>query len=157
MKSLLLLLSIVISSQSVAQNLNAQRIWKISSKKRSIFLDKGVFHLDESKGTNELKGIRNSFFKSRGYERVVFDFEGSSPPRLYGHISKEKKKIYIDFFNTKLNKSMSSISKIKFVSSVDFFTIDKNNLSVEVNLDGRVSYDIFYLTNPGRLVIDIQK
>jgi hypothetical protein len=80
-----------------------------------------------------------------------------SPPKMYGHISKGKKKIYIDFFNTSLNKKMNSISQIKFVKSVDFFTIDKNNLSVEVNLSDKVSYDIFYLSNPGRLVIDIQK
>jgi hypothetical protein len=157
MNSILVAFVFLVTSQAFAQNLNAQRIWKISSKKRSIFLDKGVFHLDSMKGVNKLLNIRNSFFKSRGYERLVFDFEISNPPKMYGHISKNKKKIYIDFFNTTLNKEMSSISKIKYVKGVDFFTIDKKNLSVEVNLSDSVSYDIFYLSNPGRLVIDIQK
>ncbi len=157
MKSIALIFSMCFVFNIYAQNLNSQRIWKISSKKRSIFLDKGVFHIDSMKGTNHLKGLRNSYFKSRGYERVVFDFEGMNPPNLYGHISKEKKKIYLDFFNTSFNKKMNSISKIKFVKSVDFFTIDKDQVSIELNLDGKVSYDIFYLSNPGRLVIDIQK
>jgi hypothetical protein len=157
MKSIVVAFTFLLTCQAFAQNLNAQRIWKISSKKRSIFLDKGVFHLDNMKGTNKLSSIRNSFFKSRGYERLVFDFDMENPPRMYGHISKGKKKIYIDFFNTTLNKKMASVSKVKYVNSVDFFAIDKNNLSVEVNLADKVSYDIFYLSNPGRLVIDIQK
>ena len=140
-----------------AQNLNSQRIWKISSKKRSIFLDKGIFHIDKESGVTKLSSVRNSFFKSRGYERVVFDFSGNNPPRLYGHISKKKKKVYIDFFNTSLKKEIPSIKKLKFVESVDFFAIDKNQLSIEINFSKKVSYDIFYLTNPGRLVIDIQK
>jgi len=156
MKSLLFVTLIVFSMNTFSQNLNAQRIWKISAKKRSIFLDKGVFHIDDMKGSNELIGLRNSYVKSRGYERLVFDFKGNTPPRLYGHLSKDKNKVFIDFFNTTLKKSIPSISQIKYIKSVDFFTIDKNNLSVELNLSNNVSYDIFYLTNPGRLVIDIQ-
>lgn len=156
MKSFLFIILFSLSLNSFSQNLNSQRIWKISSKKRSIFLDKGVFHIDNMKGSSELVGMRNSYFKSRGYERVVFDFDGANPPSLYGHISNSKKKVYLDLFGTSLNKAMSTIKQIKFVKSVDFFKIDKNQLSVEMNLADKVSFDIFYLTNPGRLVIDIQ-
>jgi len=157
MKKILFVVLIVFIQTSFAQNLNSQRIWKISSKKRSIFLDKGIFHSDKANGEVELVGVRNSYVPSRGYERIVFDFNENNPPRIYGHISSSEKKVYIDLFNTKLKKSLSAIKEVKYVKSVDFYNIDKNQLSVELLFNSNVSFDIFYLTNPGRLVIDVKK
>ena len=157
MKVLLTLVSMLFITNVFAQNLNSQRIWKISSKKRSIFLDKGIFHSDSEVKNVQLSGVRNSYVTSRGYERVVFDFNTSNTPRIYGHISKKDKKIYLDFFNTSLNKALTSIKEVKYVKSVDFYNIDKNQLSVELTFNSTVSFDIFFLENPGRLVIDVKK
>jgi len=157
MKVLLTLVSMLFITNVFAQNLNSQRIWKISSKKRSIFLDKGIFHSDSEVKNVQLSGVRNSYVTSRGYERVVFDFNTSNTPRIYGHISKKDKKIYLDFFNTSLNKALASIKEVKYVKSVDFYNIDKNQLSVELTFNSTVSFDIFFLENPGRLVIDVKK
>lgn len=157
MKVLVLILSMLFLTNAFSQNLNSQRIWKISSKKRSIFLDKGVFHSDSEVKNVQLTGIRNSFIPSRGYERVVFDFNSARTPRIYGHISKKDKKVYLDFFDTSLNKALSAIKEVKFVKSVDFYNIDRNQLSAELTFDSSASFDIFYLENPGRLVIDIKK
>jgi hypothetical protein len=157
MKVLLTLVSMLFITNVFAQNLNSQRIWKISSKKRSIFLDKGIFHSDSEVKNVQLSGVRNSYVTSRGYERVVFDFNTSNTPRIYGHISKKDKKIYLDFFNTSLNKALTSIKEVKYVKSVDFYNIDKNQLSVELSFNSTVSFDIFFLENPGRLVIDVKK
>ena len=85
-----LIIFTALSSISYAQDLLQERIWKISSRKRSVYFDKGVFHSDNPKLPQQLKSIRNSYIPSRGYER-------------------------------------------------------------------KVSFDIFYLTNPGRLVIDVKK
>jgi len=157
MKVLLTLVSMLFITNVFAQNLNSQRIWKISSKKRSIFLDKGIFHSDSEVKNVQLTGVRNSYVSSRGYERVVFDFNTVNTPRIYGHISKEEKKIYLDFFGTSLNKALSSIKEVKYVKSVDFYNIDKDQLSVELSFNSTVSFDIFFLENPGRLVIDVKK
>ena len=157
MKVLLTLVSMLFITNVFAQNLNSQRIWKISSKKRSIFLDKGIFHSDSEVKNVQLTGVRNSYVSSRGYERVVFDFNTVNTPRIYGHISKEEKKIYLDFFETSLNKALSSIKEVKYVKSVDFYNIDKDQLSVELSFNSTVSFDIFFLENPGRLVIDVKK
>lgn len=157
MKVLVSIVSILFITNVFAQNLNSQRIWKISSKKRSIFLDKGVFHSEANAKNIQLSGIRNSYVSSRGYERVVFDFSSEKTPRIYGHISKENKKIYLDFFDTSLNKELTSIKEVKYVKSVDFYNIDKNQLSVELSFNSNVSFDVFYLENPARLVIDVKK
>lgn len=159
MKSILCILLAVmgLSQLSFAQDLLQERIWKISSRKRSIFFDKGVFHSDANPVAQKLNGIRNSYIPARGYERVVFDFTSSKPPKVYGKISSEDKKVYVDFFNTTLGTNVEQLKNIKYLKNIDFFTIDKDNLSVELQFSKKVSYDIFYLENPGRLVIDVKK
>lgn len=154
---LLIFVLILQSFAVMAQDLSKQRIWKISSKKRAVFLDKGVFYTNESSSQQQLKAIRNSYIPSRGYERVVFDFTSPKPPRVYGHIANNEKKVYLDLHNTSLNRSISAVKNVKFVKNVDFFNLDKDNLSVELSFKEKVSFDIFYLENPGRLVIDIKK
>lgn len=150
-------MALMLGSVASAQNLLTERIWKISSRKRSIFFDQGVFHSDLSPNPKTLSSIRNSYKPSKGYERIVFDFGSAQPPKVYGHISQKDKKIRLDFFNTDLQKSIDSVSNVKYVKSIDFFNIDKENLSVEILFKDNVSFDIFYLENPGRLVIDAKK
>lgn len=158
----LIVLALLAGSVSWAQNLYAQnllteRIWKISERKRSIFFDQGVFHSDLESAPKVLKGIRNSYKRDEGYERIVFDFSTNQPPKVYGHISKTDKKVRLDFFNTSLEKSIDTVSNVKYIKNIDFFSIDKNSLSVELSFKDTVSFDIFYLENPARLVIDAKK
>ncbi|MEX0799016.1 MAG: hypothetical protein WEB87_00020 [Bacteriovoracaceae bacterium] len=153
----LIILALLAGSFAHAQNLLTERIWKISDRKRSIFFDQGVFHSDLKPQPKTLLSIRNSYQPSKGYERIVFDFSTNQPPKVYGHISKKDKKIRLDFFNTGLEKSLGSVSNVKYVKNLDFFNIDKDKLSVELSFKENVSFDIFYLENPGRLVIDAKK
>lgn len=158
MKSLLLSLIIFLGfTPAHAQNLLKERIWKISPKKRSIFFDKGVFHSGANSQMQKLMGIRNSFVPARGYERVVFDFSGIRPPRIYGHISSKDKKVYIDFFNTELSGQLKNLKNTKYLTDIQFFNIEEDQVSVELMFQSRVSFDVFYLENPARLVIDIKK
>lgn len=154
---ILLILITLLSSALWAQNLHKERIWKISSRKRSIYFDKGIFHSTTNAATQSLKSVRNSFVKSRGYERIVFDFSGETPPKIYGHISKDQGKLAIDFFNTKLDQKVPNLKNIKYLKNMDFFNLDKDKLSVEISFDKNVTFDIFYLTNPGRVVVDVKK
>jgi len=140
-----------------AQNLLKERIWKISSHKRSIFFDKGIFHSGANSKMQNLTGIRNSYVPARGYERVVFDFTGKLPPRIYGHISKTDKKVYIDFFNTELSSQLQNLKNTKYLTDIQFFNIEQDHVSVELIFKNNVSFDVFYLENPARLVVDIKK
>lgn len=154
---ILSLLTICTSSLSYAQDLLQERIWKISSRKRSVFFDKGVFHSESNPAVQKLNGIRNSYTPGRGYERIVFDFSSTKPPRVYGKISGEKKKVYVDLFNTNLGTSIKELKSIKYLKDIEFFTLDKDQVSIELNFNQKVSFDIFYLENPGRLVVDVKK
>ncbi len=139
-----------------AQNLTEERIWKIENRKKSIYLGSGVFHFNSGSNNNKIVALRSSFVPSRGYERVVIDFNQPLPPKIYGHISQKLKKIQIDFFETMLPSSMSSIKNSKYVKYVDFLAIDEKQATMEITLKNEVNFDIFYLENPGRLVIDIK-
>jgi hypothetical protein len=155
MKLSLLLLGLLAVTPILAQNLMEERIWKVSPRKKSIFLDSGVFHLNSSLKNSSITSIRNSAVNGRGYERVVIDFNTSTVPKLYGHITANKK-ISVDFFDTSIQTTQPQMKNSKFVKSLDFISVDGNTITMELSLKGKSSFDIFYLENPGRLVIDIR-
>lgn len=160
MKFLLYLLlmteAFVLSNYSSAQDLLKERIRKLSSNKTSVYIDKGVFHNGGQKQEAVLKGIRKSFDPKQGYERIVIDFSTNQIPKVYGHISSEEKRLYIDFFDTTLAKDLVTIGTTRFVEKVNFFPIESNYVSMEMKLKGKANADIFYLENPGRIVIDFK-
>ncbi|MAF76866.1 MAG: hypothetical protein CME63_00570 [Halobacteriovoraceae bacterium] len=146
-----------LSDSVSAQNLLQERIRRISSRKRSIYLDTGIFHNGGPKINSKLKAVRHSFSPKRGYERVVFDFTTKELPRVYGYISRDENKLFLDLFETDVPASLTSFGDSKFVKELLFFPIQKDTLSVEVIFKSNVTLDVFYLSNPGRLVIDIKK
>ena len=86
----------------------------------------------------------------------MVDFSTPTIPKLYGHISSEDKKISIDFFSTSVTTNQPQLKNSKFVKSIDFISVDGKNLTMEVSLKNKASFDVFYLDNPGRLVIDVR-
>jgi hypothetical protein len=155
MKLGLFLLCLLVVTPILAQNLMEERIWKVSPRKKSIFLDSGVFHLNASVKDSSISAVRNSAVDGRGYERVVIDFNTPTVPKLYGHIT-ENKKISIDFFDTSMVTAQPQMKNSKFVKAIDFISVDGKTMTMEMALKGKSSFDIFYLENPGRLVIDIR-
>lgn len=152
---LISLLILLVGYSAFAQNLTEERIWKLGSKKKSIYLSSGVFH--QNTGSNAaIASIRSSSAGQQGYERIVIDFAGTSIPKLYGHISESEKKISVDFFQTSVNPQLKSLTNTKYVKSVDFLAIDKDQVTMEINLKNKYNYDVFYLESPGRLVIDVR-
>jgi hypothetical protein len=149
------ILILLLGYSAFAQNLTEERIWKLGSIKKSIYLSSGVFH--QNTGANStISSIRSSSAGQQGYERIVVDFTGESIPKLYGHISESDKKISVDFFQTSVNPQLKSLTNTKFVKSVDFLAIDKDQVTMEINLKSKYNYDVFYLEGPGRLVIDVR-
>ncbi len=154
MKLSLIFLGLLAVSQALAQNLMEERIWKVAPRKKSIFLDSGVFHMN-SDVKSSITGVRNSALNGRGYERVVIDFNTPAVPKLYGHITANRK-LSVDFFDTSIQTAQPQMKNSKFVKAIDFITVDGKTITMEVALKGKSSFDIFYLENPGRLVIDIR-
>lgn len=140
-----------------AQNLLKERIWKITSKKKSIYLDQGVFHGPANTVTSRLEAVRHSYVKKNGYERIVFDFNTKEIPKVYGHVSSSESKIYLDLFSTGINPKLASLGNSKFVKDLVFFPVTEETLSVELKLKQKANVDIFYLENPGRVVVDIKE
>ena len=155
MKLSLILLGLLTVTPILAQNLLEERIWKVPSRKKSIFLDTGVFHLNSNLKSSSITAIRNSAVNGRGYERVVIDFNTPTVPKFYGHITANKK-IAVDFFDTSIQTSQPNMKNSKFVKSIDFISVDGKTITMEMSLKGKSSFDIFYLENPGRLVIDVR-
>lgn len=143
--------------QAFSQNLLNERIRKISGRKRSIFLDSGIFHNGEVSVKSTLTSVRHSYKKSEGYERIVFDFSTPQPPKIYGYLSKNEKKIYLDLFKTSVQKGLKSFGNSVYVKKLDFLTFDDGMTSVEIELKNNSSADVFYLSSPARLVIDLKK
>jgi hypothetical protein len=150
------LLTLLVTTAAHPQNLLEERIRRISSRKRSIYLDSGIFHNGGPKRDSKLKAIRHNYSSKRGYERLVMDFTTAQLPRIYGFISSPEKKLYLDLFQTDLPAALSSFGDSKYVESVNFFPIQKDTLSVEVLFKKNITLDVFFLSNPGRLVIDIK-
>lgn len=140
---------------SFAQDLTQERIWKISDRKKSIFLDSGVFHKNTNIQSANIVGLRSSNPKGRGYERIVVDFDSKTIPKTYGHI-KPKDKLSIDFFNTSIVASPPQLRNSKYFKSINFINVDTKTVTMEIALKGKRSFDIFYLNKPSRLVIDIR-
>jgi hypothetical protein len=138
-----------------AQNLMEERIWKLSSTKRSIYLDSGIFRFD-SKIPSSITAIRSSIEKGRGYERLVLEFSTPTVPKIYGHISPHDKKVRVDLFATTITTSKPQLANSKHVKSIDFINVDGKSLTMEISMKDKASFDVFYLTDKGRLVIDIR-
>lgn len=133
------------------------RIRKLTASKKAIFLKNGIFHNGNVKNSSRLNKVRHSFSKNQGYERVVFDFSTSNIPKVYGSISSNEKRIYLDFFDTNLKESIASVGTSHFVENINFLPLSKESLSVEVIFKQNVEVDVFYLNGPGRLVLDIKE
>ncbi len=156
MKFSIIIAFVLLSGAVFAQNLMEERIWKLSSRKKSIFLDSGVFHYNNGSTGAQVTAVRSSSVAGRGYERVVIDFNTANIPKIYGHISSQNQKLSIDLFDTNVATTQPQLKNSKFVKKIDFISVDGKTLTMDIALKSKASFDVFYLPDPGRLVIDIR-
>ena len=143
-------------SQLYGQDLFSERIRKISLDKRSVFLDNGIFHNGSSSVPSAIKGFRHRYSRELGYERLVFDFSTDSLPRIYAYLNGVENRLYVDFFKTDVKEKPSAAKNSVFVDEINMFLVEKGNVSAEVVFKKNAGIEIFYLEQPGRLVIDIK-
>ena len=152
----LLFFTLFITFPVFAQNLMEERIWKVAPRKKSIFLDSGVFHHNAELKNAGITGVRSSSSSSQGYERVVIDFNTPSIPKIYGHIAPKSNSISIDFFESSMGTNQARLKNSQKVKNIEFINVDGKSITMDLTMKGKSSFDIFYLENPGRLVIDIR-
>ena len=138
-----------------ALNLTKEKIWKIDSRKKSIYFNRGVFHSGVQGVPSRLIGIRHSYNRDKGHERIVFDFNTPEAPRLYGHLSDSEQKLYVDFFQSTMKESLKFPDGGQYMKSVNFLP-DVEMLSAELKFNASVQAEIFYLSSPGRFVVDLK-
>ena len=138
-----------------------ERIWKIDSRKKSIFLKQGIFHSGAQNIRSQLVRVRSS--QKAGHERIVVDFNTEQIPRLYGHLSDVQRKLYLDFFSSTMEPNLPFPKSGHYVKGLNFFPLgrlseeDSGILSVEIKFKSNINAEIFHLSSPGRLVIDLKK
>lgn len=157
MKKIISIIFIVLSANIFAQDLLKQRVINLKGRKSSIYSDGGsFFHKSTLKGS-KIKGIRSFYSDTRGFERIVLDLDTPLIPSIYGFIDNSKNKLYIDVLNSEASKSFTQQLSGQFLKSVDVLGLDKANTALELNFKGSYTFDVFFLSSPGRLVIDVKK
>jgi hypothetical protein len=136
------------------QDLLKEKIRKITSAKKSIYLEKGIFHNGFRSEESVLVAVRHSR-QSDGGERVVLDFSSKKIPRIYGYLSADSDTIFLDLFKVKTSLQSKKFSSSSHVDRMIISQVGGESLPVELHLRKKIKADFFYLENPARLVIDM--
>jgi hypothetical protein len=145
---------------SYSQNVLKENTWVLSGSKKNIYFEQGIFRLSSSAEISApvlLQNIRTHFNKNTKQERIVIDLTGNSLIGIYGSILPSKKKITLDLMQVAKSDSLPSATKGKYLQSVDIYLIEPKLMTLELNFDAVYSFEIFYLLNPMRVVIDVKR
>lgn len=157
---LIILIATVFINTASAQNLTKENSWPLSMNKKNLYFDKGVFHYGlPAKNqviTQKVTGIRSFYNKATKIERIVLDIDGPALAGLYGYISKEKNKLYLDLYQTEKSETFAPKVNAHFLKTVDVYIIEPKLLSLELSFNTTLTYEVFYLLNPTRIVIDVK-
>lgn len=160
LKVIALIFSFILSCESLfAQNLLNQKVWQVEGSKKSTYVDQGIFHFQGKKEKPTrltLMNMRYRYDAKEKYERIVIDFDAQFIPKIYGHIAKKEHKLFLDLFNTQLGKNELKFNQSLLLKTANFYPITSDMLSMELVFKNEVGVEVFYLENPGRLVIDVK-
>lgn len=156
MKHIVIFYFILLMPSVIAQDLEKQTIVDLKNDKTDHYLEEGVWR-KKTGDQSVLNSIRHSFYDSRKFERIVLDFKDQKLPRVHAVNSSKYKRIFLDLFDTGSSPKEKTIEGSHFVKALDFYRLDNQVLSLELGLDKGRKVEIFSLSNPPRLVIDILK
>ncbi|MBF0311780.1 MAG: hypothetical protein HQK52_00095 [Oligoflexia bacterium] len=158
----ILTLTLFFPLAALAQDLWQEKIVKVSPVKRGVFSERFIFFKNDTFKGEEDQGVlgpmRQFYTEGSKQERIVLDITGvKSIPSVYGFVAGDERRIHIDIFNVEASTNMASLGKSRFVKSMKVYPIGKDHLSIELELDRNLSFEVFYLTNPVRLVVDAKE
>ena len=132
-----------------------KKILPASLKKNGIYLEDVTFHNKNSgQSLYGLQAIR--WAKKKDFERIVLDFQ-SSPretklPYFQINADPVRKRIIVEIKNEKPWEKSDLIKSFKLIPQ-----LKRNLLSMEIKLQDLSLIEAFYLKNPKRIVLDIQR
>lgn len=105
-----------------------------------------------------ISNIRTSF--SSGKQRIVIDVDGEKEPAYY--VRKSKNVIDITLEKTLSTDNVKLFAGLlndtNFINKVSFVVLpEESETIISINVKDKTSDDIFSLTSPPRLVIDLEK
>lgn len=157
MRVVLTIISLLIPLLNLsAQNLLGQRIRKINSTKTNNYHQEGIFH-GGIKVSSSLSKVRHSYDKKEKIERIVFDFETQEIPSIYSYFNSKNLKLSIDISKLKVSNNLNSFGTSEFVASMNVFPFENDVASLELIFKKNVEVEVFALSKPGRLVIDVKE
>jgi hypothetical protein len=151
---------IFFSTLASSQNVLKENSWIISGAKKNVYFEQGIFRFSGDPAAQVpavLQNLRTHFNKNTKQERIVIDLTGTSMVGLYGSILPGKKKITLDLMQVSKGDSLPVATKGKYLQSIDIYIIEPKLLTLELNFDAVYSFEIFYLLNPLRVVIDVKR
>lgn len=101
-----------------------------------------------------LKKVRSFYKKETGVERIVFDFNSSTLPKVLIYLSSYDKRLMLRMENSQRAKDLTKPIKTKMFSTYKVYSIDGKTLMSELTFKRPKEVDIFYLEKPARIVID---
>ncbi|MFH1222726.1 MAG: AMIN domain-containing protein [Pseudomonadota bacterium] len=114
-----------------------------------------ALHSKERLGT-DVTNVRTS--TTNGKQRIVLDINSDNEPAVY---SKKAKNIICVTVETYMDQGKESqfaklLSNTSYVKNVDFINLpDEGEVIIQLKLSGDVYDNVFTLSNPSRLVIDL--
>jgi uncharacterized protein (UPF0335 family) len=149
---------VLFSSLLWSQDLKKENSWSISENKKNVYFDQGIFKFaQDNKAVVTVQKIRTHYNDKTKEERIVLDLDSSFMPSVYGYISKDKNKLNIDLMQGKKEEKAWQNVAGKYLESIDIYQISPNLISFELKFKSTYTFEIFYLSSPTRLVIDVKK
>jgi len=106
----------------------------------------------------DITNIRTS--RNSGKQRVVVDINSDNEPAFYKRDSKNSITLTIEarMDQAKEEQFKKLLANTNYINSVSFINLsDEGEVIAEIRLSGKASNNIFALSNPSRLVIDLDK
>lgn len=136
-------------------------MYRAEPKKTQVYVREGVIEGGEGPAVGGyVSNIRRS--KNPGYERIVLDVDGTAIPAFHAALEPDQKRIVFTL-NGKTKPAFSpdavkkAFSKSALVRSIDLYPkIDEESWSFTLRLKEGFPIEIFYLSSPNRIVIDIK-
>lgn len=160
-------------SQSVLANipsLNPDHIHSASSQKLNFYIRDGLFSGGD-RAIEDVIVLDIRFAKNQGYERMVIDLEGnhmgevgplSKPPYYQVAITPDMKRLAVTVFGRpKLSfdpkRVQMAFKKSQSIKNVEILPLlEKDRWSFVLNLAQENPVEVFELTNPVRIIVDIK-
>lgn len=107
---------------------------------------------------DNITNVRTSF--NKGKQRVVIDIDGNDEPAYYVRKGKNEIDLTIERITTpdKAESFAGLLSGTNYIQKASFILLpDEKETIISIDINDKVSDDIFSLAGPSRIVIDLEK